>query len=84
MRYEELREHVLRATDRNSGGLGWAVFVRKGMASWFDAWQEHVLHQEQEPVLEMRPKPCLPPENERAIVIVLAGMVISHITEQMA
>ena len=84
MRYEELRNQVLHATGRNGGGLGWAVFVRKGMAAWFEAWQENVRHKESEPGLGGAPKSCLSPEKERAIVVVLTGMVLSHLTEQIA
>jgi hypothetical protein len=84
MRYEELRDQVLHATGRSGGGLGWAVFVRKGMAAWFEAWQENVRYKEPQPASGGTPKPCLSPEKERAIVVVLTGMVLSHLTEQIA
>ena len=83
MRYEELRGQVLHATGRNGGGLGWAVFVRKGMAAWFEAWQENVRYKELQPASGRTPEPCLSPEKERAIVVILTSMVLSHLTEQI-
>jgi hypothetical protein len=41
MRYEELRMRALSQVDRSEGGLGWAMFVRKGMVAWLRAWREH-------------------------------------------
>jgi hypothetical protein len=40
-RYEQLRSYALRESFTGEVGLGLALFMRSGMATWVDAWAEY-------------------------------------------
>ena len=40
-RYEQLRSYALRESFAGEVGLGLALFMRSGMATWVDAWAEY-------------------------------------------
>ena len=81
-RYEELRARALGQGDRSEGGLGWALFVRKGMVEWLRARQEHGPQSAPE-CGEVGARRLIPaPEQHNEMVNVWTTMVLSQITER--
>ena len=80
-RYEELRRQALGESGWTEQSLGWALFVRRGMAAWIQA-----VSTLQRPIDERRcnihaDNPVLSTTLQGEIAMVLAGMVIGHIEE---
>jgi hypothetical protein len=84
MRYEELRAQALEASDRPGWGLGWALFVRKGMATWLGAWRQHPSQGEPELDVSYRRIPETSQEQQREIVTVWTGMVMGQLPRRIA
>lgn len=81
MHYEELREQVLRPAGYTGCRLGWALFARKGMAAWLDAWRGNALHNKTEPALRRGTRVLTGPDQQNELVTVWTGMVLSHVWE---
>ena len=84
VRYEELRAQALEVSDRFDGGLGWALFVRKGMAAWLRAWREHRTQEKPEHAVSYRPIPWMGQEQQRDVVMVWTGMVMGQLPRRTA
>lgn len=81
MYYEELRGGIVQPNGPGGRGLGWALFVRKGMAAWLDAWRKNVWRQIPDPV-PPRVKFSLADQGQQdEIVVIWTGMVLSHVVE---
>ncbi len=61
--------------------LGWALFVRKGMAVWLDAWRNSVLRNQPEGALRRGTRVLAEQEQQNELVAVWTGMVLSHVAE---
>lgn len=85
MRYEELRDQVLQAAERSGRGLGWALFVRKGMAAPGSrpGGTAYVLCKEPEPAVPRGTRVLATQGQQNEIVTVWTGMVLSHVSEGM-
>lgn len=81
VRYEDIRDQVLHAGGRNGPALGWALFVRKGMAAWLEAWRDSALRKEREPAPRRGARVLANQEQQSEIVTVWTGMVLSHVSE---
>ncbi len=83
MYYEQLRDSIVQPHCPGGRGLGWALFVRKGMAAWFEAWHQNVLHEAPD-LMPPRSESVLPDQRQQdEIVVVWTGMVMSHVSEAM-
>jgi len=78
-RYEELRAQALEASGRAGRAWGWALFVRKGMAAWLGAWQEHLPQSVPEFSVSYDSLPETGHEQQREIVMVWTGMVMGQL-----
>ena len=47
--YEHLRRDAIATVAHRGEGLGWALFVRRGMTTWMQAWSECAPHSEPSP-----------------------------------
>lgn len=83
VRYEELRDQVLEVANCNGRGLGWALFVRKGMAAWLAAWRDNVPGKEPDPAVPRGTRVLVTRGQQNEIVTVWTGMVLSHVSEGM-
>jgi len=89
-RYERLRRHGL-SESVDGAALGWALFVRRGMACWMRAWSKTVPSGElpegnpvQNRGADVRKfSGILPPESAE-ITMVLAGMALCHLRTDSA
>ena len=81
MHYEELREQILQPAGHAGCRLGWALFVRKGMAAWLSGWSNSVLHTQPEPALRRGTRVLPDQEQQNELVTVWTGMVLSHVPE---
>lgn len=79
-RYEELRS-LARNGGETRGGLGLALFLRRGMAAWMEAWTRC----QPSPGSDARPKPKAVPAESATVMapglhaevaLVLAGMAL--------
>ena len=83
MRYEELRARALGQGDRSEEGLGWALFVRKGMVEWLRAWQDHGLRHAAEHNDVGESRIVAASEQQNDIVSVWTAMVLGHLPGRM-
>jgi hypothetical protein len=83
-RYEELRARALGACDGLSAGLGWTLFVRKGMASWLRAWQDYRPPGETEPHALYKPFTETDQGHQREIVMTWTGMILGQLPRIVA
>jgi len=74
--YESLREEAL-AGRRGSGGLGLALFLRDGMASWMRAWIQATASHVRPMEKRERAEPGPPADVRTDLVAILAQMVLS-------
>lgn len=82
-RYEDLRRQVLDEQARGRGGLGYALFLRKGMAVWMDAWARCTPQDVQRETSPAGASDLVPPGLRSEMVMVLATMALSHLQEVM-
>lgn len=78
-RYEELRAQALETSGRPGRAWGWALFLRKGMAAWLGAWQEHFPPGDPEFTVPYGAIPQTGHEQQREIVMVWTGMVMGQL-----
>jgi hypothetical protein len=79
-RYEDLRCQALRGS---GGGLGLALFLRRGMKVWIGAWSDCSLHAPRvRSSNEERDFVVVPPHLYSEIAIVLAGMLLNNEAER--
>jgi hypothetical protein len=70
--YERLREFALGSA--HMPGLGWAVFLRRGMCAWAETWRDLTPSPRGVPVQVMD---TVPSPASAAVVQVLAAMVLA-------
>jgi len=57
-------------------GLGWALFVRRGMTSWMQAWSECAPHSEPSPRSQPDVDETIPGDVRPQITTLLASMIL--------
>mgnify|MGYP001274358307 CR=1 FL=1 len=78
MCYELLRDGIVQPDGRRPG---WALFVRKGMAAWLDAWHGTVQRESPDPVPPRSGLVLAGQAQQNEIVVVWTGMVLGHVSE---
>jgi hypothetical protein len=89
-RYEQLRRQAL-SESVNRKRVGWALFVRRGMAEWMRAWwnttsweevvEENEAHDRE---TDVRDSAGILPPLAAEITTVLAGMALSYLRSDSA
>lgn len=73
--YEQLRRDALRTAD-GGGGLGLALFLRRGMAAWIQAWPECASDVGSGPLSRPSVDQAVPADLRSQIATLLAGIVL--------
>ena len=80
--YEDLRRQVLGEAGGVRHSLGWSLFVRRGMASWMQAWQPDTAPTEGGlPPRSVRSAEQVPPTSQGEVAMLLAGMALGCFAE---
>jgi hypothetical protein len=74
--YERLRRDALGSPCPGDGGFGLALFLRRGMAAWIEAWWECT--SPVEPIARSEPHvdDPIPTDTRTQITALLAGMIL--------
>jgi hypothetical protein len=78
--YERLRREAIRASTHGKEGLGLALFLRRGMAAWIEAWSQCITV-EKDARSRSVSNEVLPSEVRSQIATLLAGMILNLQTE---
>lgn len=76
MHYERLRRDVLGSPSAGDGGFGLALFLRRGMTVWMEAWLECSSRVEPGPHSEPQVDATIPTHTRTQITALLAGMIL--------
>jgi hypothetical protein len=76
VRYEQLRRDAMSRTAHYGGGLGLALFLRRGMTAWMQAWSE-CADAETETCSISGGKEVIPADMRSQLATLLAGMILS-------
>ena len=74
--YEQLRRDAMSRSSRSGGGLGLALFLRRGMTAWMHAWSE-CADVETETCSISGAKETIPADMRSQLATLLAGMILS-------
>ena len=74
--YEQLRRDAIGTLAHRGEGLGLALFLRRGMAAWMQAWSECAPHIEPSPRAEPGVDETIPAGLRSQIATLLAGMIL--------
>jgi hypothetical protein len=74
--YEQLRRVAIGRASRAGEGLGLALFLRRGMTAWMQAWSECTPHLEPSPRTEPDVDETIPAGLRSQIATLLAGMIL--------
>ena len=75
-RYEQLRDQALGVSFVGGKGLGAALFTRKGMGAWLEAWAAHVPTPRAERPVEPRSNYCPASDTAHSVAAVLTDMIL--------
>ncbi|RKX58736.1 MAG: hypothetical protein DRP37_07595 [Thermodesulfobacteriota bacterium] len=75
-RYEELRDLAL-SRQRSSWSLGLALFLRRGMAAWMNAWKDWLPPKRPAPDKEILTRTKIPDGIQEHIIMGLVSMAIN-------
>lgn len=74
--YEQLRRDAISRSGQSGGGLGLALFLRRGMTTWMQAWSE-CTDVETETCSISGGKETIPADMRSQLAILLASMILS-------
>jgi len=74
--YERLRRDALGSRSPGDEGLGMALFLRRGMTAWMEAWSECTSRIEPGPRSEPRVDETIPADTRLQITVLLASMIL--------
>jgi len=74
--YERLRRDVLGSPSAGDEGFGLALFLRRGMTAWMEAWSECSSRVEPGPRSEPQVDETIPTNTRTQITALLAGMIL--------
>ncbi|ETR69446.1 MAG: hypothetical protein OMM_09586 [Candidatus Magnetoglobus multicellularis str. Araruama] len=81
--YESLRLRVFKKDENyNKGGLGLAMFLRQGMLSWINAWQQYA-PESFSTDKQSNKSPMLPSDVQSEMTKVLANITLCNIEESV-
>jgi hypothetical protein len=75
--YEQLRRDAIGRPTHSGAGLGLALFLRRGMTAWMQAWSECHGHVEQTACSQPGADETIPVEMRSQITTLLASMILS-------
>ena len=75
-RYEQLRDQSLGVSFVGGKGLGAALFTRRGMGAWLEAWVAHVPTPRVERPVEPRSGYCLASDTAHRVTAVLTDIIL--------
>lgn len=74
--YERLRRDVLGSPSPGGEGFGLALFLRRGMTAWIEAWSECASRIEPGTRSEPQVDETIPADMRTQITALLAGMIL--------
>jgi hypothetical protein len=74
--YERLRRDALGSPSPGYEGFGLALFLRRGMTAWIEAWSECATRIEPGPRSELQVDATIPADTRTQITALLAGMIL--------
>ena len=74
--YEQLRRDAMSQPAHGGGGLGLALFLRRGMTAWMQAWSE-CAGAETETCPISGDEETMPADTRSQLAALLAGMILS-------
>jgi hypothetical protein len=74
--YERLRRGALGSPSLGGEGFGLALFLRRGMTAWIEAWSECASRVEPGTRSEPRVDEPIPADTRTQITALLAGMIL--------
>jgi hypothetical protein len=74
--YERLRRDALGSRSPGDEGFGMALFLRRGMTAWMEAWSECASRIEPGPRSEPRVDETIPVDTRVQITALLASMIL--------
>jgi hypothetical protein len=74
--YERLRRDALGSRSLGDEGFGMALFLRRGMAAWMEAWSECTSRIEPGPRSEPQVDETIPADTRTQITALLASMIL--------
>ena len=74
--YEQLRCDAMSRSGHSGGGLGLALFLRRGMTAWMQAWSE-CADAEMETCSISGGKETIPADMRSQLATLVAGMILS-------
>ena len=74
--YEQLRRDAMATVAHRGEGLGWALFVRRGMTAWMQAWSECAPRSEPSPSCDPDINEPIPSDVRPQIATLLASMIL--------
>jgi hypothetical protein len=75
-RYERLRRDALGAPSSGGEGFGLALFLRRGMTAWIEAWLECTCRTEPATRSEPGVDETIPTDTRAQLTALLAGMIL--------
>jgi hypothetical protein len=76
--YERLRREVLGSPFPDAAGFGRALFLRRGMTAWMQAWAECGRRIEPDPPSQPRVEATVTADLRAQITALLVGMILSR------
>jgi hypothetical protein len=76
MHYEQLRREATSSSARHCEGLGLALFLRRGMTAWMQAWSQCVDHATPNTPSQPAMPAAVPIDVRTQIATLLAGIII--------
>ena len=85
--YEQLRKGVIDGDAYCNEGMGFGLFLRKGFTCWFDVWSQIKSERTVHPVPKLsvsNNETTLPKPLRSQMVVMLAGMVLNKLQQEVA
>jgi len=74
--YEQLRRAALGSPSPGQEGFGLALFLRRGMTAWIEAWSECTCRTEPATRSQPRVDETIPGDTRAQLTALLAGMIL--------
>lgn len=80
--YEELRREALQPAGAIRHGEGLALFMRRGMKEWLQAWSHCLVSNAKRDKEQTNREEMIYPDVRSDVVMIMAGMVLHGVTRQ--
>ncbi len=81
-RYEELRRQALQPAGAMRRGEGLALFMRRGMKEWLQAWSRCMVSDAKRDKEQTNREEMICADVRTDVVMIMAGMVLHGVTRQ--